>query len=157
MDSRCGLIFQRRVCSVCFRLEAIPALMVTLMPISWDLGSADYVLMSGLCAYLNHDVASMQLNVYFGNLTFWLLHALTLREATACLFLVFLLALASAFFVIASMVASPMQFPSITPIQDVAHPATRACGCRTCVSRHMRLWIGLLCLCTHSLWPFSRR
>ena len=82
--------------------------MVSLMTISWDLGSADRVLMSGSRASLNHDVASMQLNTYYGELSFWLLHALTLREATVFLFLVFLLPFPSAFSVIVIMVASPV-------------------------------------------------
>ena len=43
--------------------EAIPALMVSLMPISWDLGSADHVLMSGSHTYLYHDLESMQKNI----------------------------------------------------------------------------------------------
>ena len=100
--------------------------MVSLMTISWDLGSADCVLMGGSRASLNHDVAGMQLITYFGGLSFCLLHARTLRRATVFLLLALLLSFLSALSVLASMVASPFQFPSITPIQNVEFPATRA-------------------------------
>ena len=127
MDFGCGFTFHLQCpFSTDAASEASPTLMVSLMTISWDLGSADRVLMGGSRALLNHDVAGMQLNTYFWELSFWLLHALTLREVTVFLFLVFLLPFPSAFSVIVSMVASLVQFPSIMPIQDVEHPATRA-------------------------------
>ena len=91
--------------------EVIFALMVSLMPISRDLGSTDRVLMSGSRAYLYHHMAGMQKNIYFWGLFFWLLHAIIVRGALAFLSLTLFCSLCFASSVFATMVASPVQFP----------------------------------------------
>ena len=101
----------------------VPAMMVSLMPISREVGSADLVLMGRSRAHLTQDMDGMQINSYVWGVFCWALHArLTFYSLASLLCARFSLL----HFVCLAMMASPVQFQLLTPVQDLEWPATIA-------------------------------
>lgn len=106
--------------------EAIPALMVSLMPISREMESADCALMGWPSVHINHFKrcrGDMQSGSYFWAISFWELHVYSL--CCSCSFL-----LCTPFFLLCflciAMVAALVQFQLLTSLQECEWSATNA-------------------------------